>query len=119
MSELRQLDLDVAEQVMGFDRMNARVDPMVRNGDPQYFMGYPVGHDFAPYYSIDIAAAFQVEDRIAELGLQRQYIIALRGETRAQMIAAACGYEWKLVHASPEQRCRAALECVKEKAKSG
>jgi hypothetical protein len=62
--ELRLLDLQVAEKVFGYDRLTARVDPMNRNGEPQYHMGYPHGHDFAPFYSIDIAAAFTIVEKM-------------------------------------------------------
>jgi len=60
----RDLDIKVAELVMGFDRLNARIDPMNRNGEPQYYMGYPHGHDFAPNYSTDIASAMLVVEKM-------------------------------------------------------
>lgn len=62
----RELDLLIAEKVMGFDRWNARVDPMNRNGEPQYYMGYPHGHDFAPEYSTDLTAAMQVAMKLMQ-----------------------------------------------------
>lgn len=56
----RELDEQIAEKVFGRDRTSARVDPMNRDGEPQYHWGYPTGHDFAPFYSTDIAAAMVV-----------------------------------------------------------
>lgn len=64
----RALDLAVAERVMGFDRLTARIDPMNRDGEPQYYMGYPLGHDFAPVYSQSIEAAMQVVENMREQG---------------------------------------------------
>lgn len=62
-TELRELELQIAEQVFGMNRLEARVDPVNRDGEPQYFWGYPVGHDFAPQYARDIAAAMSVLDK--------------------------------------------------------
>lgn len=63
-----------------------------------------------------ISQAFQVEDRIAELGLKKEYSRVLQ-----QIIldtGTSYDHEFDLIHASPEQRCRASLQCVKEKAKA-
>ena len=57
---------------------------------------------FVPYYSTDIAAAMQVEDRIEELGLIPEYCEALLNITDASE-------HFELIHASPEDRCRAAV----------
>jgi len=49
----RELDLCIAELITGQDRLMCRVDPMNRNGEPQFYWGYPLQHDFAPEYSTD------------------------------------------------------------------
>lgn len=56
----RELDICVAEVLTGQQRFLSRYDPMTANGEPQFYFGYPVGHDIAPAYSTDIAAAWQV-----------------------------------------------------------
>lgn len=56
----RAIDIAVAELLSGYSRLEARVDPTKRDGEPQFFWGYPAGHDFAPNYSTDIAAAWEV-----------------------------------------------------------
>jgi hypothetical protein len=60
----RELDMLIAELVFGRDRLSARVDPMSRDGEPQYHWGYPQGHDFAPAYSTDIWAAWEVVEEL-------------------------------------------------------
>jgi hypothetical protein len=66
----------------------------------------------------EIEAAMQVEDRIAELGLQAQYVSALQligdKSTTARVITDT-GRLWRLVHATAEQRCRAALAAIEGK----
>ena len=67
--------------------------------------------EFSP--STDIAAAWLVEERIEELGLIEEYCMYLnevanahwdRGKRQPQ--------RWQLIHATPEDRCRAALMAV-------
>lgn len=68
-----------------------------------------------PPYSTDISAAMQVEDRIAELGLQTPYCDEL-----TNIVASDCGktqlgaMRFDLIHATPKQRCLAALAAVGE-----
>ena len=60
------------------------------------------------YYSTDITAAWQVEERIAELGLDYDYGVAL-----ARMLPPIA---YKIAHASPLDRCKAALKaCTVDK----
>lgn len=59
----RETDILIAERVTGTSRLEARVDPVNRDGEPQFHWGYPVGHDFAPPYSTDITAALQLVDK--------------------------------------------------------
>ena len=59
---------------------------------------------------LDISAAWLVEERIAELGLIDEYcweIIKLASTKKGDP-----PQQWNLVHATPEDRCRAALKAV-------
>ena len=58
-----------------------------------------------PSYSTSIAAAWLVEERIKELGLEPEYSEALLDLTDASE-------HFELIHASPEDRCLAALKAV-------
>ena len=75
-------------------------------GDPPI-----AGCEGYPRYSTDIAAAYQVEERIEELGLWRKYCWEL-----IKIVSAKASDEmlqtWYLIHATPEDRCRAALKAV-------
>lgn len=53
----RELDILLAELITGQPRFTCRQDPIQRDGEPQFHWGYPHGHDFAPAYSTDPAAA--------------------------------------------------------------
>jgi hypothetical protein len=108
--DLRELDLDVAEKVMGFDRLTARVDPMNRAGEPQYHMGYPHGHDFAPFYSTDIAAAMQVVEK-----MERRVEIVYVPNTALPWMVWLRDSERTFAETLPEAICRAALAAVAEK----
>jgi hypothetical protein len=64
-------------------------------------------------YCQHLSLAYVVEERIAELGLQGEYVEAL-----ARIVAAGTGGSvklWLCLHASAADRCRAALECVRKK----
>lgn len=65
----------------------------------------------------DIAYAFKVEERIKGLGLEQRYAYYLFKQLPAKFRLDLDQW-FEIAHASPEQRCRAALECVKEKAKA-
>lgn len=71
-------------------------------------------------FSESIEAAMQVEDRIAELGLQGNYVAALWEVLGGQIgvnFWNKSNFEtmWLCTHASAEQRCLAALKAVQEK----
>lgn len=133
MSELRELNAlsaEVAERVIG-ESMPAIVDCSFIIGTPRFsplnawmhVHRYENGDkcEWEPRpYATSIYYAFQVEDRIAELGLQARYVINLAKlvDPRVKQDDAIMSLWWNLVHASPEQRCRAALECVKEKGRA-
>lgn len=69
-----------------------------------------------PRYSSDIAAAMQVEGRIAEMELQSRYAAALWIVAGDDAEKANQHYgNWDLIHATAEQRCRAALAAVNGK----
>jgi hypothetical protein len=74
-------------------------------------------------YSSNIEAAMQVEDRIVELGLQDEYgdalikFMSLDLRQKFDMGRGAFYGEevFELIHASAEQRCRAALAAMEQK----
>lgn len=127
---LRSLDAEVHSKVMGatWPENRCRVCGWVIAGiDPRYGCTLescslrPVPEhraDEAPHYSTDIGAAIRVEDRIAELGKQNDYIAHLWDEVGAARdgshfwTAQNFNAFWLCVHATPEQRCRAALHAM-------
>ena len=63
--------------------------------------------------STSISAAWLVEERIAELGLIDEYcweIIKLASTKKGDP-----PQQWNLIHATPEDRCRAALKAMESK----
>ena len=107
MTELegRELDAAVAERVMGVDKEQeidlAILDPV---GVTDSFRA-TIWANILPHYSTDIAAAWLVEERIKELGLESEYSEALLNITDASE-------HFEMIHASPEDRCRAARMAV-------
>ena len=75
--------------------------------------GTPWPGDVWPYSS-NIEAARRVEDRIAELGLQSAYYRALL-DIVANSISDRLFHHFDLIHASAEQRSRAALAAMEQK----
>lgn len=70
-----------------------------------------------PRYSSDISAAMEVENRIEQLHLIREYVRALEhiGDMATpSRVITDTGVAWRLAHATPEQRCRAALKAVED-----
>lgn len=64
-------------------------------------------------YSTDPTATRQVEDEIERRGLQQRYTVLL-----SQRLMDFSGWlswrdSWALIRATPEQRCRAALDAVR------
>jgi hypothetical protein len=108
-----ELDRAVAERVMGNTLPEVWSDPTVgpSHGDPG---GYRIG---VRPYSSSIEAAMQVEDRIAELGLKTRYVLELAKivDSRGSRDDKIMSLWWALVHASAEQRCRAALAVIGSK----
>ncbi|MBD8836272.1 hypothetical protein IFU39_00365 [Paenibacillus sp. CFBP 13594] len=60
-------------------------------------------------YSLEISSAWEVEEKIKELRLQAKYCIALK-----QVVIGTGEYVgmFDYIHATPEQRCKAALLAV-------
>jgi len=70
-----------------------------------------------PFYSSDPVAVFEMEEKIKELGLMREYGLALARELglfddERDMGDLEGRNLFALAHASPEDRCVAALEAV-------
>lgn len=65
--------------------------------------------------SEDISAAWQVEERIEELGITQRYAECLGAVCRVYLLRKDEWLDmWLLAHATPLQRCRAALKaCCK------
>jgi len=132
--ELSGIELSalVAERVFGepmpaipeecpFDINHAEPSP---KGHWQHVHTYENGDvcEWEPFpYGEDIEAAMTVENRIAELGLQNDYIAHLWsvvGATRNGInFWTADNFKafWLCIHATAEQRCRAALAAIESK----
>lgn len=106
------LDALVAEITMGWHRSACWDDGSF------YWLTTQTGHEklkdwrFKP--SQEIAAAWQVEERIKELGLTDKYSGEL---VKLIRLTIGKGYFWDLAHAPPELRCKAALIAVGEETK--
>lgn len=127
----RELEVRVAHDVMGwrFVRQGGmRVDSFLLPPDEvawyidKYVITKPTDEDFqhdgkatrVPKFSTDIGAAMQVEDRIEQIGKCREYCDAL-----ARVVGVTnLGVKdfWNLIHATPRQRCLAALATTEGKA---
>lgn len=120
--ELSGPDLDraIAERVFGWERVEGQT------ALAPFAYRRPDGHIVHPYsapsYSSSIRAAMEVEDRIAGLGKQGDYIAALwdvMGADRGVNFWTASNIEafWLCIHATAEQRCRAALAAIGDQQK--
>jgi len=75
-------------------------------------------HEVMPDYSGSLDAAWQMEDEIERLGLHRAYVGRLQEHWPnygIQWVVPMREMQWRLIHTTPEQRCRAALGAVREK----
>ena len=102
----RELDALVAEKVMGKD---LRIYDCPHTS-PFVFCVCP----YLPRYSTYIAAAWKMEEMIEQRGFNLQYTQALMSVLLFEGFAPECDEElwWALIHASPFQRCRAALKAI-------
>lgn len=120
----RELDTAVAEQVMGWKRVVSRsaIKRLSHYGDGDWWHA-PNGEGFAenvPPYSTDHAAAFAVEEEIKRRGWCNEYIVALMelfGIDEQKPVYDGVWtptYDelWMFIHATAEQKCRAALNTV-------
>jgi hypothetical protein len=133
----REMDALIAEKVMGisvqtFGDTCYLVNYCLKkeNGDLYYFNGecptrasIEEAKKLIPRYSTDLAAAWEVEEKIIQLDFINEYLEALQiivnGVERGwTMTGIIIGHTYtveqtiNLVHASPEQRCRAALKAL-------
>lgn len=123
----RELDAAVAERVMGWrwwatklryseDVRKALHHPEFKNDEwwladsSEEMFGDGPANPFMPHYSENIAAAMEVENRILDLKLEVPYAEALWLEVNQQDAANNRYAWWRIMHASAEQRCRAALQ---------
>ena len=112
----RELDAEVAEKVVGLVRCQAG-----GHAATDYCHAHPDSPGMGGEtrcYSTDISAAMQAEDRVAEMGLQNDYIAALWdviGLERDSHFWTENNFNalWRCIHATARQRCEAALTAVK------
>lgn len=104
----REMDIRIAEFITGQSRLECRTDPMNREGEPQFYWGYPHGHDFAPPYSTSIAAAWAVVEQF------KDYAFELRNSHKPGIAPwiAYIGTFLGTGETAPEAICRAALAAV-------
>ena len=82
-------------------------------GDFQYLHSPDRPH-FVSEYSTDIAAAWEVEQKIEELKLRARYVQHLVAAMLGKEVDSDEDMWWLLAHASPLDRCRAAIKATKE-----
>jgi hypothetical protein len=137
--DLRQLDAEVAEKVMGLRVRFEKGEPcawkgsqsgewgtgepfmwsvndyiiLKEDGTPEhayYLHGHRHSYRIVPPYSKEMWAAFEMEERIKELGLQDSYAKALLYFVSKPRESR----DWSLAHASALDRCRAALKTIEQ-----
>ena len=113
MNEIRELNAKIAE-LMGWktlwaDRRGYSDTWQRPDGSSEYGL-------LPPFYSTDIAAAYTMEERIAELGLIEEYCFQLNAIANEHKDRDYCRQpqRWQLIHATPEDRCRAALKATEK-----
>ncbi len=110
----RELNKQVAGEVMGWKKLGWYPLAGIPPGTPVTPITYAVE---VPDYSGSMDAAFEMEEEIERQGEEWPYSSAL--------LLIACAHEgfrpedvgdtWDIIHATPEQRCKAALKTVREK----
>ena len=111
----RETDALIAEKVMGWESQYIEYG----GSGGEYVWILPDGirqHEpDVPSYSTDIAAAYQMEERIAELGLIDEYCKQLNKIANVHWDEGVRQPQrWQLIHATPEDRCKAALMAVEK-----
>ena len=99
-----ELDRRVATEIMGFD-LDEGGNIITMASDRTI-----VWPGLLPQYSTDIAAARSMEEQLARLGLHEAYAIALARLLKYDRSPAGA---FRLIHATPRQRCEAALIAVR------
>lgn len=77
----------------------------------EYHLMLPEGAHL-PYYSTNIAAVWEVEEKIEERKLRSRYSQALVAQMLDTVVNSDEHMWWLLAHASPHHRCRAAIKAV-------
>jgi hypothetical protein len=104
----RELDALVAEKIFNLiENGGLGVSPWDSESGIVNDVDLPLSH-----YSTDISAAMEMELRIFSDERIRSYVSALRRITEADDIADSINRDWMLIHATPKQRCLAALSAI-------
>ncbi len=112
--EGRELAAHIAELVMKLPVKYHTDNP---NDERWYYIDIPDHNGMCPSvpdYPNDIAAAYTMEERIEELGLVNRYCWELIKIANANDRGKdeSIRQTWGLIHATPEDRCRAALKAL-------
>jgi hypothetical protein len=102
-----ELDALVAERVMGWKDVHPQAKQAGVYWGKKPDKAGRLRSARVPDYSTELSLAYEVEDRMKELGLFERYTKELSDITRAKGLPPP----W----ASPDQRCRAALKTVKKR----
>ncbi len=113
-----ELDALLAEKVMGWKRetgmLHGKLQEVFTDGEGnKRSVACGCDEDFNP--SNDIAAAWEVEQKIGTMGknIRDEYILAIHDVVGHQLEwDSSIEAEWAILRASPEQRCLAALRAV-------
>jgi hypothetical protein len=70
-----------------------------------------------PDFSSDLCSAYLVEEKIKEMGLERDYVMELLKEFNVNYLMVKPTDFYNIAHASAEDRCKAALAAVQNKMK--
>jgi len=116
----REFDALFAKQVMGWRQeyvWSIAGEKAHMWNEPEYLL--PPGSDDAskvPEYSTDIAATWKMEEMIEQRGLNLRYTQALMAVLLFEGFVPEDDEAlwWALIHASPYQRCCAALKAVEK-----
>lgn len=118
----RELDVKIAQDVFGIKKIfkpsefKSANDAFWGSEEPSFIPSgkSPRTHMIdarpVPYFSSQIEAAMQVEDRIVELGKQTDYVFALGEIIEREKDSPAGVFDY--AHATPRQRCLAALSAI-------
>lgn len=106
----REMDRLIAEKVMGWEIWNCQW----ADKQTEKLLGNVI--DWTP--STDIAAAYIMETELEKKGINfvRAYVKALVQVTGIYNLEMSYLTTWPLIHATPEQRCKAALLAISETA---